>query len=93
MSGKSAGKSALIIGVGHKTVLLNEIERQAKTDGYFTIVIEAPENKPPGPLLFSTGLRHSVGSAIYPAVHSGSPTPRCLSGERRYVDDGAAVWL
>lgn len=37
-------------GVG-KTVLLNEIERQAKADGYHTIVIEAHEDKPLGPLL------------------------------------------
>ncbi len=37
-------------GVG-KTVLLNEIERLAKADGYRTIVIEAHEDKPLGPLL------------------------------------------
>ena len=37
-------------GVG-KTVLLNEIERLAKADGYHTIVIEAHEDKPLGPLL------------------------------------------
>ena len=34
-----------------KTVLLNEIERQAKADGYRTIGIEAHEDKPLGPLL------------------------------------------
>jgi len=37
-------------GVG-KTVLLNEIERRAREDGYKTIVIEAYEDKPLGPLL------------------------------------------
>lgn len=37
-------------GVG-KTVLLNEIERLAKSAGYHTIVIEAHEDKPLGPLL------------------------------------------
>ena len=37
-------------GVG-KTVLLNEIERLAQKDGYRTIFIEAPENKPLGPLI------------------------------------------
>jgi len=37
-------------GVG-KTVLLNEIERQARADGYRTIFIEAHEDKPLGPLL------------------------------------------
>jgi len=37
-------------GVG-KTVLLNEIARLAKSDGYHTVVIEAYEDKPLGPLL------------------------------------------
>jgi hypothetical protein len=37
-------------GVG-KTVLLNEIERLAKAANYRTIVVEAHENKPLGPLL------------------------------------------
>ena len=37
-------------GVG-KTVLLNEIERMAKAGEYYTIVIEAHENKALGPLL------------------------------------------
>ena len=37
-------------GVG-KTVLLNEIERKARATGYRTIVIEAYEDKPLGPLL------------------------------------------
>ena len=37
-------------GVG-KTVLLNEIERLAKKQGYHTISIEAHEGKPLGPLL------------------------------------------
>jgi AAA ATPase domain len=37
-------------GVG-KTVLLNEIDRLAKAGGYRTIVVEAPEDKPLGPLL------------------------------------------
>jgi hypothetical protein len=37
-------------GVG-KTVLLNEIERLAKRDEYRTIVIEAHEEKPLGPLI------------------------------------------
>lgn len=37
-------------GVG-KTVLLNEIDRQARADGYRTIMIEAHEDKPLGPLL------------------------------------------
>jgi hypothetical protein len=37
-------------GVG-KTVLLNEIERRAKADGYCTVAIEATEDKHLGPLL------------------------------------------
>src|ERR1700730_12800705 len=37
-------------GVG-KTVLLNEIERLAKADGYRTIAIEAHEDKPLGALI------------------------------------------
>ena len=37
-------------GVG-KTVLLNEIERLAKKEGYHTVSIEAHEKKPLGPLL------------------------------------------
>jgi len=37
-------------GVG-KTVLLNEIERLAKKEGYHTISIEAHEGKPLGPLI------------------------------------------
>jgi Cdc6-like AAA superfamily ATPase len=37
-------------GVG-KTVLLNEIERLAKKEGYHTVSIEAHEKKPHGPLL------------------------------------------
>ena len=50
---KRPEKSMLLTGlrgVG-KTVLLNEIERQAKADGYRTIGIEAHEDKPLGPLL------------------------------------------
>ena len=55
---KRPEKSILLTGlrgVG-KTVLLNEIERQAKADGYLTIAIEAHEDKPLGPLL-ATHLR------------------------------------
>ena len=37
-------------GVG-KTVLLNEIERMARADGYRTIAIEAHEDKGLGPLI------------------------------------------
>ncbi len=50
---KRAEKSMLLTGlrgVG-KTVLLNEIERLAKTNGYRTIAIEAHEDKPLGPLI------------------------------------------
>ena len=50
---KRPEKSMLLTGlrgVG-KTVLLNEIERQATASGYHTIVIEAHEDKPLGPLL------------------------------------------
>jgi AAA ATPase domain len=50
---KRSEKSMLLSGlrgVG-KTVLLNEIERIAKSDGYRTIAIEAYENKPLGALL------------------------------------------
>ncbi|MEI6670191.1 MAG: ATP-binding protein [Acidobacteriota bacterium] len=50
---KRPEKSMLLTGlrgVG-KTVLLNEIERLAKADGYRTIVVEAHEDKPLGPLL------------------------------------------
>jgi hypothetical protein len=52
---KRAEKSLLLTGlrgVG-KTVLLNEIKRQARTAGYETIFIEAHEDKPLGPLLAS----------------------------------------
>jgi hypothetical protein len=38
-------------GVG-KTVLLNEIERMAKKDGYYSILLEAHEQKPLGELVF-----------------------------------------
>lgn len=50
---KRSEKSLLLTGlrgVG-KTVLLNEIERLAKAADYRTIVVEAHENKPLGPLL------------------------------------------
>jgi hypothetical protein len=50
---KRSEKSMLLTGlrgVG-KTVLLNEIEHMAKTDGYRTIFIEAYENKQLGPLI------------------------------------------
>lgn len=50
---KRPEKSMLLTGlrgVG-KTVLLNEIDRMARTDGYHTIVIEAYEDKPLGPLM------------------------------------------
>ena len=50
---KRSEKSMLLTGlrgVG-KTVLLNEIDRLAKADGYRTIAIEAHEDKPLGPLL------------------------------------------
>ena len=50
---KRSEKSMLLTGlrgVG-KTVLLNEIERLAKAAGYHTIVVEAHEDKPLGPLL------------------------------------------
>ena len=50
---KRPEKSMLLTGlrgVG-KTVLLNEIERQAKAEGYRTILIEALEDKPLGPLI------------------------------------------
>ncbi len=50
---KRPEKSMLLTGlrgVG-KTVLLNEVERLARKDGYHTISIEAHEGKPLGPLL------------------------------------------
>jgi predicted AAA+ superfamily ATPase len=50
---KRSEKSLLLTGlrgVG-KTVLLNEIERQARTDGYQTIFLEAHEDKALGPLI------------------------------------------
>jgi Cdc6-like AAA superfamily ATPase len=50
---KRPEKSMLLTGlrgVG-KTVLLNEIERMAKGAEYRTIVIEAHEDKPLGPLM------------------------------------------
>lgn len=50
---KKSEKSMLLTGlrgVG-KTVLLNEIERMAKSDGYRTISIEAHEGKALGPLI------------------------------------------
>lgn len=51
---KRPEKSLLLTGlrgVG-KTVLLNEIERMAKTAGYQTILIEAHEEKPLGELIY-----------------------------------------
>lgn len=51
---KRPEKSLLLTGlrgVG-KTVLLNEIERMAKKDGYQSILIEAHEEKPLGELIF-----------------------------------------
>lgn len=64
---KRSEKSLLLTGlrgVG-KTVLLNEIERQAKAEGYRTIVIEAHENKPLGPLIapYLTGLLYDLDRA------------------------------
>ena len=50
---KRPEKSMLLTGlrgVG-KTVLLNEIERMAKAQGYRTILVEAREDRPLGPLL------------------------------------------
>jgi hypothetical protein len=50
---KRPEKSMLLTGlrgVG-KTVLLNEIERLARAGGYHTIVVEAREDRPLGPLL------------------------------------------
>jgi AAA ATPase domain len=50
---KRPEKSMLLTGlrgVG-KTVLLNEIERLAKVEGYRTLSVEAHENKPLGPLI------------------------------------------
>jgi hypothetical protein len=50
---KRPEKSMLLTGlrgVG-KTVLLNEIERLAKAEGYRTLSVEAHENKPLGPLI------------------------------------------
>jgi len=51
---KRPEKSLLLTGlrgVG-KTVLLNEIERMAKKDGYHSILLEAHEEKPLGELIF-----------------------------------------
>ena len=56
---KRPEKSLLLTGlrgVG-KTVLLNEIERMAKRDGYRTILVEAHEGKPL-PVLLAPHLRH-----------------------------------
>ncbi len=50
---KRSEKSMLLTGlrgVG-KTVLLNEIERLAQADGYRTVLVEALEDKPLGPLI------------------------------------------
>jgi hypothetical protein len=50
---KRPEKSMLLTGlrgVG-KTVLLNEIERLAKADGYRTVLIEALEDRPLGPMI------------------------------------------
>ncbi|HVR37291.1 MAG TPA: ATP-binding protein [Methylomirabilota bacterium] len=46
-------------GVG-KTVLINEVERQARAAGYRTVAIEAHEDKPLGPL---------VASQLRPLLH------------------------
>ncbi len=50
---KRSEKSIILVGlrgVG-KTVLLNEISRQASASGYRTVLLEAPENKPLAALL------------------------------------------
>src|SRR3954453_5834834 len=50
---KKPEKSMLLTGlrgVG-KTVLLNEIERMARADNYRTILVEALEDRPLGPLI------------------------------------------
>ena len=64
-------------GVG-KTVLLNEIERMARTSGYQTVLIEAHEEKP-------------LGELIYPALRSLLFELDRLAGAGDKVKRGLAV--
>ncbi len=59
-------------GVG-KTVLLNEIERLARADGYRTISIEAHEDKPLGKLI--------APYPAHPPLRSGSDRRRGEQGK------------
>jgi hypothetical protein len=83
-TGKSE-KSLLLTGlrgVG-KTVLLNEIRRMAKDDGYRTIFIEAHENKALGPLL-ATQLK-AVFFELDRIAHAGDRVKRGLRVLRSFV--------
>jgi hypothetical protein len=64
-------------GVG-KTVLLNEIERMARLDGYQTILLEAHEEKP-------------LGELVYPALRSLLFELDRLAGAGDKVKRGLAV--
>lgn len=64
-------------GVG-KTVLLNEIERMARTSGYQTVLLEAHEEKP-------------LGELIYPALRSLLFELDRLAGAGDKVKRGLAV--
>lgn len=87
---KRPEKSLLLTGlrgVG-KTVLLNEIERLAKADRHRTIVIEAHEDKPLGPLLapYLRGLLFEL-DRIAGAGDIGASLASSKSGEPRSTLD------
>ena len=82
---KRPEKSLLLTGlrgVG-KTVLLNEIERMAKKDGYHSILLEAHEEKPLGELIFP-----SLRSLLYEldrAAGAGDKVKRGLAVLRSFI--------
>ena len=82
---KRPEKSLLLTGlrgVG-KTVLLNEIERMAKKDGYQSILLEAHEEKPLGELIFP-----AVRSLLYDldrVAGAGDKVKRGLAVLRSFI--------
>jgi len=82
---KRPEKSMLLTGlrgVG-KTVLLNEIERLARSEGYRTLSIEAHEDKPLGPLIAPT-----LRTLLYDldrAAGGGDKVRRALAALRGFI--------
>src|SRR5437868_11470338 len=96
---KKSEKSMLLTGlrgVG-KTVLLNEVERQAKADKYHTLSLEAHENKPLGSLI-APGLRallyelNRMAGAVE-KVKRGLAVLRSFIGALKVTVEGVTVGL